>query len=420
MHRRRTPIAVLVAAAALAAGATSLRPAAASEANQGIGFLLAGSTVVVRGEVIEQTRAPGGLWHRVRTSEVLWHEREAVPPRVGATHLVFAHGPGVPDSVALSSDGEVVLGLQELPEPRAGEPQFYASLRESFLPASPEDRPWIVGTGGLLGGGSEDPATLDGLRRLIRASRAENVAPGQRAVVFEEIAEHANPRLREASVRRLLLDPAARARIESSARLLDREIDRGENTQVLAAHLDLLESESVNPHAASDAGPPLRRLLRRAKAEQLAARTAELYARVATASEVQLLRAEFPAAEGRGKRRILHVLALRGGDEHLPVFQEALRSRDTAVRGAAILELSEHPSPRANALLELAARDVDPRLRGAARAATAIRREAQLEADAAGEPIPDASQRLGVLLRTARAGAADSKTPSAVDSGGRR
>ena len=161
----RTSLAVLAVAASLWNGALfAARPPAIR------GLLGEKVDLVVRAAVLDQERAPAGLWHRLQVEEVLWQKEGSEP--AGPTIRVFAHGPGVPEGAELAVGEEVVLGVARFPADATGLDPFRARLLESFSPDRPGERPALVAPDGIVDARS-DPAAAVATVRLVRGMRRE-------------------------------------------------------------------------------------------------------------------------------------------------------------------------------------------------------------------------------------------------------
>ncbi len=300
----------LAIALLLASGPSALE---AQERVPALRAILGNAEVVVRGRVLDQEPAPGGLWHRFLVEEVIW----PVPGSPGAedpgpTLRLFAHGDGMPEGAALRPEEELIVGASWLPPESAdGLPAFLAGLWRSFRADRPAERPALVAPDGILPAGG-DPGEVAESARLIRTLRDPGTDPGARRETLIAMAGHRDPAFREEALRQLArpeagLDGDGLARVLSGLR---RELEGEAHPAVLAAHLDLIEEKRP-----PGAGPILSGILRSAPGERIASRAGMVLARVGTAADLRALSRDYPAAEPAVKARILRTLAIAGGLE---------------------------------------------------------------------------------------------------------
>jgi hypothetical protein len=300
----RAPLLTLILVAILAGDAP------AQEASGGLRAILNGAEVVVRGVVLDQEPAPGGLWHRFQVEEVIWPPPGAPGlEEIGPTLRLFAHGEGVPEGAELAISERLIVGASWLPAASTGgRPPFLVRLEQSFRPDRPGERPALAAPDGLLAG-SGDPAGIAETTRLVRTLRDPGNDPRTRRETLLQMAVHPVAAFREEALRQLArpeagLDPACQGRLLAA---LSAEIEGPASPPVLAAHLELIEA--ARP---AGAGPLLAALLRSATAERVARRAGLALARVGTPEDLEALARELPSAEPWLAGRIVMTLSAAG------------------------------------------------------------------------------------------------------------
>ncbi len=388
----RGPLAAIpgLLAAALLAG-----PLDAQERGPAIRGLLGKVEFVVRGAVLDQEKAPGGLWHRLRVDEVLFESGNGGP--LGATVRLFAHGPGVPEGAELTVGDEVIVGATRI----AGEPErldaFRARLLASFRPDRPGERPAIVAPDGIVSVQTH-PAAGEAAARMVRVLRDPESAPHARRDLLLELAAHPAAEVREAAVRGmaapgLTLDADASARVAARFR---EEAQGPAAPTVLAAHIELAGSLPDEPAAAA-----LALVVRTVPREDIAERAGALLASRGRAGELRDLASGFDAEHPVVQSRIIRTLSRAALTAGVPVYSRGLRSPYAPVREAAAAALERDPSPDATRALGRASRDADdPDVRQAA--AAAMDRRAAAFREAAPGAAADDPGGLSALLRLAR------------------
>lgn len=356
---------------------------------------------VVRGTVLDQELAPGGLWHRLRVEEVLWPPpREDGPgaPEIGPTLKVFAHGPGVPEGASLAVGDEVIAGAQPLPPADADLGPWERKLWAGFRPDRPGERPAILSADGIVSI-SEDPSRLKAVRRIVTAARDGGQPLEARRALFLELAGNPLAAIREEALRQLArpeigLAPEARAQ---AVALFAAEVDGPANPEVLTAHLELQE-----PWRQVELAPVLVRLIAGAPREDVAQRAGIALAETGRAEDFQALSRSFDSARTEAQISMLRALGSTGREEHLRVLARGLKARDLAARVAAAEALGGHPSPGAEGLLREAAQSTEPEVsRAAARALERNREEFRLR-NSKGVTPADGPARMEAIFQAAR------------------
>ena len=160
---------------------------------------------VVRGTVLDQELAPGGLWHRIRVEEVLWplpQRNEPGAPEIGPTLRFFAHGPGVPEGASLKVGDDIIAGARALPPADADLQPYQRRLWAGFRPDRPGERPAMVSADGIVPL-RDDPSRLEAVRRMVVAARDGEQPLDVRRATFLELAGHPLAVLREEALRQL-------------------------------------------------------------------------------------------------------------------------------------------------------------------------------------------------------------------------
>ncbi len=327
--------------------------------------------LVVRGTVLDQERAPGGLWHRFRVLEVIWPPREAFegifegpPHEPAATTLrIFAHGAGVPEGADLAVGGDAIVGLDRLePAAESAAHPFARMLWEGFRPDRAGERPYLVAPDGFvpLDG---TPGLADAVIRLVRTLRDPSVSVFEREAALLDLASHRAPAVRLEAVRQLSFLPEG-ARAADPGRLLDRfeaELSGPAHPAVVAAHLDLAASLGGDRTR-----PLIARVLRQAEREELSARAAAVLAERGEPGDLEALAVEFVSTAVVGQVAILDALGRRSRPEAMPFFSAAARSPHIAVRLAAARGLGRQQAAEAKPLLRFLRGDSDPSVSRAA------------------------------------------------------
>jgi hypothetical protein len=320
--------------------------------------------MVLRGEGLDQERAPGGLWHRFRVEEVIWTDGTS-SPEAGTVLRLFSHGVGLPEGGDLPIGEEVIVGATAIPFD-GGETlhPFLRRLSESLRAEGSGDAAALASPDGMIAV-TGDPDAADDVGRMVRSLRG-GLNGEARSEMLLELAAHRLPAVRAEAVRQLGLSPAL---LDASTAFRAAEVLRAEaegpaHPMVLSAHMDLLEGRNDGI-----GGSALVRVIRSSPHPSIARRAGLLLEALGTPADWRELAGAFGEVKPATQVSVLGALASRESPRATAVYARAMESPDRRVRIAAVTGLRGSKTPAAVRLLRGAGRDPSPEVRSAAAAA---------------------------------------------------
>ncbi|MBI4585459.1 MAG: HEAT repeat domain-containing protein [Planctomycetes bacterium] len=334
---------ILAALPAALAVFSSVTPASASS-SPNLRSLVEDSDAILQGTLAGMEKAPGGIWHRLDIAGVLWGEQ------AGASVYLFAHGPGVPESVELIPGETILCGVRWLSE---GKGPFHLKLIASLKRVSTTARGGLIAADGAIRSGpSTDAQLVEAIQILASTGKSAAGLSLQEIQSLLSLSRSRYDFVREEAVRQLsalpeALPEAAAIRIQGQ---FHEELKLGGSPAVLEAYLELVRAQKIS--GASDAVCEL--ILTRDEAA-LVAEGVDTLSRLGSAEEIPKLLSFYPRASPAAQGRILRILARFQQQEAAALCRQALaESSHPGLQAAAVESLGElHTSESARLLGEI-------------------------------------------------------------------
>jgi hypothetical protein len=304
--------------------------------------LVEDSDAILQGTLAELEKAPGGLWHRLDIASVLWGEHP------GASVYLFAHGPGVPESVELLPGETILCGVRWLREEKGS---FHRQLIDSLKQVSAAARGGLIAADGVIRSiPSTDAELFEAIQTLTSTGKS---AAGLSLLEIQSLLSLSRSRhalVREEAVRQLsalpeALPEAAASQIQAQ---FHEELRQGGSPAVLEAYLDLVRTQKIS----GSSGAVCDLVLTRDEAA-LVEEGIDTLSRLGSVEEVPRLLSLYPQASAPAQGRILRVLARFQRQEAVALCRQALaESSQLGLQAAAVETLGELRTSESARLLD--------------------------------------------------------------------
>lgn len=329
--------------------------AAAADGDIVLRTLLDDVDAVLQGTIASLEKAAGGLWHRLEVEDVL-----SGRGRGGAVQL-FAHGAGVPESIAIYPGERIIVGVRWLSRAGGG---FHGRLLADL------DARGLAEPAGLI--------AADGTLRLSDA-RARRLAEDLRAALAARPAatgalddSAASTALSGLASEHLPLRLDALRRLSAASELPDdarrrlpgafaEAVRSGAPANEIVAYLDV-----VRRHDLDGCGASLAQLVAGRAEPVLVEEGIDALSRDGSGDGIDALIRRFPSSTERARGTILRALGRARWAGTVHFCRQALRSPDPQVQAAAVEALGELETLESTTLLGETIDRSPPQIRGLA------------------------------------------------------
>ncbi len=335
---------LMVAALPAALAVLSWKTPAWPSPSPNLRSLVEDSDAILQGIVAGMEKAPGGIWHRLDLANVLWGEHP------GASVYLFAHGPGVPESVELIPGETILCGIRWLSE---GKGPFHLQLIASLKQASTTARGGLIAADGVIRSGPSTDAQLSEAIQILASTGKSAAGLSSREIgSLLELSRNRYAFVREEAVRQLssLPDALPEAAANQIQGQFHEELKPGGSPAVLEAYLDLIRAQKIS----GASGAVCELVLTRDEAA-LVSEGLDTIFRLGSTEEIPKLLSLYPQASPAPRGRILRILARFQRQEALALCRRALaESSHLELQAAAVESLGEvHDSESARLLGEI-------------------------------------------------------------------